>query len=118
MPHAPEWLERIRIKLTDDWRVRPRRTELARLAGVDPAYMSRAFRLHYGLTMTEYSRRQRLVQAQWQLARTSEPVLDIALRCGYSDQGHLARELRRETGMTPAAWRRAAWARGLVAQAS
>lgn len=111
---VPEWLEKIRARLMDEYRKRPRRAELARIAGVDPAYMSRAFRHHYGITMTEYARRQRLTQAQWLLARSNESIAEIASRCGYSDQGHLARELRRITGMTPAAWRRAAWARSIV----
>jgi AraC-like DNA-binding protein len=97
-----------------DYRDRPRRSELAELAGVDPAYVSRAFRHYYGMTMTEYARRQRLAQAQWQLEWSNDPIADIALRCGYSDQGHLSRELRRVTGMTPAAWRRATWARRAV----
>jgi AraC-like DNA-binding protein len=111
---VPEWLEQIRVRLMDEYRKRPRRAELARIAGVDPAYMSRAFRHHYGITMTEYARRQRLSQAQWLLARSNDSIAEIASRCGYSDQGHLARELRRITGMTPAAWRRAAWARAIV----
>ena len=70
------------------------------------------------LIKPEYARRQRLIQAQWLLARSNDSIAEIASRCGYSDQGHLARELRRITGMTPAAWRRAAWARSIVRPAA
>lgn len=113
---APAWLERVRDRLARECSDPPTRTELAACAGVDPAHVSRAFRLHFGMTMTTYAREHRLAEAMQRLARTDASVEEVARRSGFSDQGHLARELRRKTGMTPAAWRRATWARETAAR--
>jgi AraC family transcriptional regulator len=41
------------------------------------------------------------------LLRTgTEPIADIAVRCGFSHQEHLTRVLRSHLGTTPAALRR------------
>ncbi len=113
----PHWLVRVRTRVAESCRNPPSRAELARQAGVDVAHLSRAFRAHFGTTIMEFARARRLADALRWLALTDEPVSAVARRCGYSDQGHLARECRRQTGLTPAAWRRAAVMRGM-AQAS
>ena len=74
---------------------------------------TRAFRAHFGTTIMGFARSCRLHDALRWLAWSDEPVSAVAKRCGYSDQGHLARECRRQTGMTPAAFRRAAQVRGM-----
>jgi AraC-like DNA-binding protein len=112
--HIPLWLVRVRARIADSCRRPPSRAELADLAGVDVAHLSRAFRAHFGVTIMGYARERRLADALRWLAWTDEPVSAVAKRCGYSDQGHLARESRRQTGMTPAAFRRAAQVRGVV----
>lgn len=104
----PLWLMRVRTRVAESCRHPPSRAELALLAGVDVAHMSRAFRAHFGTTIMEYARARRLADALRWLAWTDEPVAAVARRCGYADQGHLARDCRRQTGMTPAAFRRAA----------
>jgi AraC-like DNA-binding protein len=40
------------------------------------------------------------------LARTAEPVTDIALKLGYADLAHFTRAFKRWTGMAPSAYRR------------
>jgi AraC-like DNA-binding protein len=118
-PHTidsiPLWLARVRTRIAESCRRPPSRAELASLAGVDVAHLSRAFRAHFGVTIMGYARELRLADALRWLAWTDESVSAVARRCGYSDQGHLARECRRQTGMTPAAFRRAAQVRGLQA---
>ena len=113
--HIPLWLGRVRARIAESCRRPPTRAELASLAGVDVAHLSRAFRAHFGITIMGFARERRLADALRWLAWTDEPVSAVAKRCGYSDQGHLARECRRQTGMTPAAFRRAALVRGVDA---
>jgi|SRR5580765_4448805 AraC-like DNA-binding protein len=109
---VPIWLARVRSCVAESCRHPPSRAELAELAGVDVAHLSRAFRAHFGTTVMGFARARRLADALRWLAWTDEPVFAVARRCGYTDQGHLARECRRHTGMTPAAFRRAAQVRG------
>jgi AraC family transcriptional regulator len=46
-------------------------------------------------------------QAGLLLRTGTEPIADIAARCGFSHQEHLTRVLRSHLGTTPAALRRA-----------
>jgi len=39
------------------------------------------------------------------LVSTSEPLADVVLSCGFSDQSHFTREFRRHFGRTPREYR-------------
>lgn len=111
----PAWLRRVRDHLHDCAGAAPPVRDLARAAGVHPVYLARAFRRAYGAPVTEYARRLRLRAAADRLASTDLPLSRIACEAGFADQAHLTRELRRETGLTPAALRRAAATPPIVA---
>lgn len=80
--------------------------DLARELGVHPTHFARGFRRHFGRTPGEYLRSLRLARAMALLAETDRPLRAIARLAGFSDQSHLTRALRREIGLTPAAYRR------------
>lgn len=105
---APGWLRRVRDRLHDSAGAAPPVRELAEAAGVHPVYLARAFRRAYGVPVTEYARRLRVRAAADRVASTGIPLARIACETGFADQAHLTRELRRETGLTPGALRRAA----------
>ncbi|HEU0298197.1 MAG TPA: AraC family transcriptional regulator [Longimicrobium sp.] len=105
---APGWLRRVRDRLHDEAGAAPPVRELARAAGVHPVSLARAFRRAYGVPVTEYARRLRVRAAADRVASTALPLARIACEAGFADQAHLTRELRRATGLTPAALRRAA----------
>lgn len=104
----PAWLRRIREQLHDSAGAAPPVRVLAEAAGVHPVYLARAFRRAYGVPVTEYARRLRIRAAADRVACTGLPLARIACEAGFADQSHLTRELRRETGLTPGALRRAA----------
>ena len=104
----PAWLRRVRDQVHDCAGAAPPVRELARTVGVHPVYLARAFRRASGAPVTEYARRLRLRAAADRLASTDLPLARIACEVGFADQAHLTRALRRETGLTPAALRRAA----------
>jgi AraC family transcriptional regulator len=112
-PHAPSsspplWLRTLHDQLHDCAGVAPPVRDLAASAGVHPVYLARAFRRAYGAPVTEYARRLRVRAAADRVASTGLPLARIACDAGFADQAHLTRELRRETGLTPGALRRAA----------
>jgi AraC family transcriptional regulator len=105
---APPWLRRVHDLLHDCAGAAPPVRDLAMSAGVHPVYLARAFRRAYGMPVTEYARRLRVRAAADRVASTGLPLARIACEAGFADQAHLTRELRRETGLTPGALRRAA----------
>jgi AraC family transcriptional regulator len=105
---TPSWLRRVRDALHDCAGAVPPVRSLAEGAGVHPVYLARAFRRAYGVPVTEYARRLRVRAAADRIASTALPLARIACEAGFADQAHLTRELRRETGLTPGALRRAA----------
>ena len=80
--------------------------DLASASGCDTGDLVVAFRRHLGCTPGEYHRRIRIDKAAVLLSSTRDPISDIALACGFSDQPHLTRAFRARMGVTPAAFRR------------
>lgn len=54
-----------------------------------------------GLSSRQFEQIRRASEAA-QLLRQGQPIADVVLLCGYSDQPHLTRALRRYWGQTPA----------------
>jgi AraC family transcriptional regulator len=80
--------------------------ELAATAGLSVSQFSRQFKVTSGLAPHRYLLRARLRQASLLLRTSTQPIADIALRCGFSHQEHLTRVMRAHLGTTPAALRR------------
>lgn len=101
----PPWLraaeELLRARLAD----RIGLGELAETVGVHPAYLARAFRAYYGLSVGEYGRRLRLAWAARELARAEKPLAEIAAGAGFADQSHFTRVFKQHVGLTPARYR-------------
>ncbi len=75
-------------------------------AALHPVYAARAFRRFYGCSPGQLVRRERLARAARSIRSTDEALADIADRCGFSDQSHLTRELKRALGQTTRPLRR------------
>lgn len=102
---APRWLLEARDWLHDQCLDPPDVATLARVAGVHPDYLARAFRVWFGVPMGEYVRGLRLDWAAARLAGSATPIVEIALDAGFADQSHFTRVFRRHTGLTPATYR-------------
>ena len=79
---------------------------LASAVDLHPVYLASAFRRYGGCGVGEYLRRLRVEEACRRLAATSEPLAEIALSAGFSDQSHLTRHFKNQLSMTPAAYRK------------
>jgi AraC family transcriptional regulator len=75
-------------------------------ARLSASYFSRAFKATFGTTMCHYIRRRRIERAQQLMLLSKEPLSQIALACGFSDQAHYCRVFRDVMGLSPNAWRR------------
>jgi AraC family transcriptional regulator len=104
----PRWLrgvsDLLRERCADSWTL----TDVASEAGVHPGYLASAFRRHFGCTIGEFIRRQRIALACRALADGDTPLADVALLAGFADQSHFTRTFKRQLGLTPAAYRKTA----------
>ena len=105
---SPRGLKRVldlmHARLPDDLRLE----ELAAAGGMSPSHFVRCFRTETGFSPHRYLVRVRVERAKEMLATTDLPVAAIAVSCGFSSTGHLAKWLRRLTGINPSAYRRGA----------
>jgi len=81
-------------------------SDCARLAGLSASHFSRGFKVSFGQTLIGYVVRRRTERAKERMILTDEPLCQIALTCGFTDQSHLSRLFRRLEGVTPGVWRR------------
>jgi AraC family transcriptional regulator len=103
---APWQVRRLRNHVAAHLSDRLATVELAAVTGLSASYFSAAFRVSFGCSPHAYVTRRRICGAQIWMTTTAQPLSQIALVCGFSDQPHFCRQFRRATGMTPADWRR------------
>lgn len=63
------------------------------------------FREHTGLSPADYLVRHRIKVARRMLSQTDRKVADVAKACGFSSAQYFNTAFRRQTGLTPSAWR-------------
>jgi AraC family transcriptional regulator len=78
---------------------------LAGIAGLSRAHFVRVFTSTLGQSPSSYVVAHRLQLAQRLLTATDATVLEIAAACGFADGNYFSKVFRRETGMTPTAFR-------------
>ena len=104
LARRPAWLQRVRERLITDQRPATM-SELASIAQVPPARVARVFRAHFGVTVAEFARRERLLRAVARLLDSDEPLSAIALSSGFADQSHFTRVCQHYMGTTPGQYR-------------
>ena len=101
----PPWLQQaeelIRERLCEPLRLH----EIAAAANRHPVHLAREFRRHHGCTIGEYVRRLRVDSACRLLAGTAEPLVMVALACGFANQAHFCTCFKRAMGVSPRRYR-------------
>jgi AraC-like DNA-binding protein len=80
--------------------------DVARAAGISTSRLQALFQQWLGLTPGRYLGEVRLECAKDRLAGSAEPIVEIALGVGFSEQSAFTRAFRRRFGESPAAYRR------------
>ncbi len=79
---------------------------LAEMAGLSVYQFDQRIRSLFHVTAGQYLVRVRIDAACKHLTTTAEPIVRIALSCGYSDQSAFSRQFKQAVGMSPMAYRK------------
>ena len=80
--------------------------EIAAHWGLRPYEFTRRFTARHGMAPRAFRLRAYLHRAMDMIARDAANLAAIAAECGFSDQSHLTKAMRREIGLTPGEFRR------------
>ncbi len=81
--------------------------ELAAMAGFSTYQFDQRMRRVFQLTPGQFIQKVRMDAAVRRLRETIDPVAQIALDCGYSDQSAFTRQFHQTVGLSPGEFRRA-----------
>jgi AraC-like DNA-binding protein len=80
--------------------------DLSSVANRSVAHFSRAFKTAFGEPPHAYVVRRRLEVASHLMLTSADPLSEIAVSAGFSDQAHLNKVFKQAFGESPASWRR------------
>lgn len=80
--------------------------DVSGIAGFNSSYFSALFKKETGKNFSEYLIDLRVARAKVLLTDTQISVTDVAAQVGYSDFKYFTRIFRRESGITPADYRK------------
>lgn len=78
--------------------------ELARHVGFSETYLSKLFIQYAGVGFRKYLNMVRVYQAQKLLSRDNAKIIDVAMRCGFSNVRSFNRSFLQVAGCTPSEW--------------
>lgn len=84
---------------------------LAGMTGQSRSSFCRWFKTETGLSPHQWFLRARIDEAMRLLSQGAQPLSDVALAVGFTDQAHFGRTFKRVTGTSPGAWQRSRGAR-------
>lgn len=79
---------------------------LAEMAGLSVYQFDQRIRALFHLSAGQYLVKVRIDAACQRLSATREPIAQIALACGYSDQSAFSRQFKQAVGISPLAYRK------------
>ncbi len=94
-------IERVRRYIAQNPLCSDSSAELARRAGLSPAYFARKFTAQVGVSPKGFRLRAKMDYARMMLEQTDAPVKAVAMDLGYSDQFVFSRQFRKVHGIPP-----------------
>ena len=80
--------------------------DIARAAHVSPSHCSRMFSRHAGMSISDFTTRQRLAKARELLENTHLSITEISGALGFSSSTYFASWFKRMTGLSPLGYRK------------
>lgn len=79
--------------------------DLAVEAGMSMFYFARLFKKSTGKSPHQFILERRIRYAKYLLIETEEPLVEVALSCGWTNQSHFTTAFKRLVGVTPRRYR-------------
>ena len=102
----PEWLAQIDARVGESFQDPLDLIVLASNAGVHAAHLCRTYRRFRGRTINDAIVGMRVQHVCRRLVESNDPLAEIAVDAGFTDQSHMTRVFKRLTGYSPGAHRR------------
>lgn len=102
---TPYWLQQALTAFTNVEHLALGVNGLARLANRSPQHLNRTVKEHYGITTTALVNVKRLEHASRRLVNSDEPIVAIALECGFESLTYFYALFQRKFGETPHKYR-------------
>lgn len=80
--------------------------DLSELSQISTFHFIRLFRNSFNLTPYQYIIQRRLIRAEILLIHTSQPIIDIALACGFQGASQFSYAFKKNKGVSPIEFRR------------
>lgn len=84
-------------------------TQIAREAGISPAYLSELATKHWHQPPMEFLWRRRVEEAARLLRDTGQSISEIAYQLGFANPFHFSRRFHHHFGIAPRTWRQRSW---------
>lgn len=104
VPVSDAKLQRAAKFIADNYPRSLKLDEISHTAGVSSSSLIRSFKKHFGMTPHAYLTNRRVQFARAELRR-GQPIADVALAAGFSDQAHLQRAFKQLLASTPGHYR-------------
>lgn len=98
-------ITRVQTYITEHVTERIRLIDLANLIGMTESSFSRFFKLHTGMSVSDYIINMRLGEASRRLVYTKMSVSEICYECGFNNVSHFSRCFRERKNCTPSEFR-------------
>ena len=105
-PASPDLAHLVRQYVTAHYAEKITLDALCHQFGCSKSTLMNTFRHAYGMTIVAYLTEVRLSHVRRMLAESDRPIRDIAILCGFAEQGYLTRVFTESTGVSPSAFRR------------
>lgn len=103
---TPLWLDDIRQLIDERFDEPLSLDDMVKVAGVSREHVCRRFKTYAGRTPMAYLNDRRIQAAMWQLRTTNEPIVQVAVSCGFEDVSHFSRKFKSMVGTTPGRYRK------------
>lgn len=79
--------------------------DIAQYTNVSPAYLSALFKKHCGQSISDTITGYRIHSACHYLTKTTLPLKEISIKCGYANQYYFSNSFKKKMGMSPSTYR-------------